>query len=220
MERTYKTYPVRSGIAAVLAVCAGGLAIAGLAGLVPVLMAAIATIALGAVLVFEGRAFAARTPERLPPSEAEGRWRLIRGTTVTEAIAGFAGTMLGVLALLSVAPMSLIPIALIVFGVGILMEGGSMGLVPRWRYAEEGKDKREREREDDEPSVPLRASSVGIDMIAGITGIGLGILALIGIIPVTLVLVSLFVFGFTLTVNSLVLSRELPVSGYGHAHSH
>ncbi len=219
MERTYKTYPVRSGIAAVLAVCAAGLAIAGLAGLVPILMAAIATIALGTVLVFEGRAFAARTPHRLPSSEAASRWQLFQGTTVTESVAGIAGTMLGVLALLSVAPMALIPIALIVFGVGMLMEGGSMGLIPRWRFAEEGKEPKPKESEEYLPSTSLRASSVGIDMIAGITGIGLGILALIGIVPVTLVLVSLFVFGFTLTVNAMVLNREYPVIGYTHAHS-
>ena len=214
MERTHKMYPVRSGIAAIGAVCTAGLAIAALAGQVPVILAAIATIVLGLVLIFEGRAFAARSPDRLPSSEAATRWQLFQGTTVTESVTGITGTMLGVLALLSVAPMTLIPIALIVFGIGMLMEGGAMGLIPRWRLAEEGK-----ESEEYVPSVSLRASSVGIDMIAGVVGIGLGILALIGLAPVTLVLVSLFVLGFTLTVNAMVLNREFPVYSHREAHS-
>jgi hypothetical protein len=219
MERTYKTYPVRSGIAAVLAVSAAGLAIAGLAGLVPGLMAAIATIALGIVLVSEGRAFAVRTPDRNPSTESGSRWRFFQGTTVTESVSGLVGTMLGVLALLSVVRMELLPIALIVFGLGILMEGGSMGIIPKWRYAEQERNPDPGESGDDLPSLSFRAS-VGIDMLAGIAGIGLGILALVGIAPITLVLVSLFVLGFTLTVNSMVLSREFPTYGYARAHSH
>jgi len=81
------------------------LAIAGLAGVWSMNIAAIATIILAAAILVEGGVF------------TEREMLLRRGELAsTELLAGLGGVVLGILALLGVAPGTLISVATIVFG--------------------------------------------------------------------------------------------------------
>jgi hypothetical protein len=102
-----------AGIAAVV------LAIVGLAGLYPVYLTAIASIVLGVALLLQGGAVAARFSQLL--AEAAGTRltnRELGGGMSAEFLAGAAGVVLGILALLRVFPEVLLPVAAIVFGGG------------------------------------------------------------------------------------------------------
>ena len=82
------------------------LAILGLAGVVPMYMAFIATIVLGVALLFEGWALASRYSKLL--SEMGGGLLTateLGGGITAEFLAGAAGVALGILALLGVVPM-------------------------------------------------------------------------------------------------------------------
>ena len=83
------------------------LAIAGLAGIWVNNLAAIATIVLGAAVLLESGAFSPTTIER-------GEWA--SGTFM----AGLAGIILGILALLGKAPGTLLSVAVLGFGAGFL----------------------------------------------------------------------------------------------------
>ncbi len=79
------------------------LAIAALAGVQPYLLAGIATIVLGAAVLIEGGVL-------------DGREVIERGELAsTEFLGGFAGIILGILALLGIASMTLLSVAVIVF---------------------------------------------------------------------------------------------------------
>ena len=94
------------------------LAIAALAGVRSALFAAIATIVLGAAVLIEGGVLA-------------GAEMIERGEfATTEFLGGLTGVVLGILALVGVAPASLLSVAIIVFGATLLfsrMAGGEFG---------------------------------------------------------------------------------------------
>jgi hypothetical protein len=92
------------------------LAIVGLAGVFQSTMAAIAAIILGASILNESGIHLAgfRRYFALPMEEEAG----------TKILGGIAGIVLGILALLGVAPLSLLSVAIIVFG-GAFFLGGN-----------------------------------------------------------------------------------------------
>jgi len=167
------------------------LAILGLAGMLPVTMAAIATIAVGIALLAQGGAVAARWSRIARDAGYPGDTRVeMSGGVGAEVFGGATGIVLGVLALLGVLPGVLLAIALIAFGgalllaSGVTMELGSVG-------AGVG--------EGGEP--PLRevsAGASGLQVLAGVGGVVLGILALLGGLSqmaLNLILVGLLVVG-------------------------
>ncbi len=103
------------------------LAIVALTGILSMYLTAIAAIALGVALIFEGLANAARY-SRLVVDESEARrWARAEagGGMSLELLCGGAGVALGILALLKIAPMVLLPIAAIVFGIGLIFGSGA-----------------------------------------------------------------------------------------------
>jgi len=199
MTESREDHPMRSLSAAILAAGVIVLGILGLANLVPRVLASIATMAMGAALCFEGRALAHRAAPGRPGDPTFFRW-----TTDTETVTGTVALVLGILSLLSLDRMILLPIAAIIVGVGILFESGALrGLVEPMGAASASGGPR--------PARIVKASA-GIDGLAGLTGVVLGILALV--IPgyaSALVLISMLVYGVTMTVNGAVLSREGPL---------
>jgi len=91
------------------------LAIVGLAGVFSASMAAIATIVLGAAVLFEGGAFAATHTSERGDLYSETRIEQSGGVGA-EFLGATAGIILGILALLGAAPMVLISVAVLVFG--------------------------------------------------------------------------------------------------------
>ena len=102
------------------------LAILALVGVMPERMAAIATLAVGGALLLEGIAIATRfsnlfsqTGRSLADAAELG------GGMGAEFLGGVAGGVLGLLAILNIAPMTLMSIAIIVLGAALLLSSGT-----------------------------------------------------------------------------------------------
>jgi hypothetical protein len=173
-----------SGAEAIAGAGALVLAILGLAGIFPLILAPIAVIAAGAAFLFQGAAVAAR--HRRLAFEAGGGGVEIEAGMSAEMLGGLAGITLGILALIGIETVPLLAISAIVFGGALLF--GSPAIYRASRA---------------EPEVPIldiiaretAAGAAGAQALIGIGAIALGILALVGIIPQTLVLVSVLSVG-------------------------
>jgi hypothetical protein len=119
-ESMAKTVATGSGVEAVAGGAALVLAILGLAGLLPMVLASIAVIAAGAAFLFQGAAVAAR--HRRLALEAGGGEAEIETGMSTEIAGGLAGIALGILALIGIETVALLAISAIVFG-GTLLFG-------------------------------------------------------------------------------------------------
>lgn len=104
-----------------------GLALLGLLQIHPAVMAALAMIVASATSIFEGVAIASRRSEEAPSSREEARRQEI-GTTSAEFTGGAAGAVLGMLALVGVAPEVTLAVAAVLLGGARLAGGG--GSVP------------------------------------------------------------------------------------------
>lgn len=154
------------------------LAIVGLAGYLPLHGAGIATIAVGLALLAQGSTLAARWQEA---RRIAGREQLDRLGMSTEMFGGLAAIVLGTLALVGVAPETLLAVAAIVLGAALLLGGGAQPELA----------------EDDTPSHwhvtrdAVRASS-GVMVMGGLSSLVLGVIAVAVESPVVpLVLTSL-----------------------------
>src|SRR5919108_4582456 len=119
-ESMARTVATGAGAEAVAGGAAVVLAILGLAGLLPMVLASIAVIAAGAAFLFQGAAVTAR--HRRLTLEAGGGEAGIETGMSAEIIGGLAGIALGILALLGVEMMALLAVSAIVFG-GTLLFG-------------------------------------------------------------------------------------------------
>lgn len=180
------------------------LAIIGLAHVFPQLLASIASIAVGISLAFEGGAISARYAaligERQPGEGAVG-WQ---GTT-SLFMAGAAGIALGILALVNVKPMILIPVAAVVFGAALILDSGANAHLATLeaRYGA-GSNFR--------PGL-LRESaqeSAGTQVLVGVGGVALGIIALTGIAPLVLSLVAMLIIGGANLMSGALIGERLP----------
>jgi len=166
------------------------LAILALAGVLPESLAAIAIIALGAAMMFKGGAVAARLAElnqELMTGTAEEAE--LAGGMTAETMTGIAGIVLGILALLGVAPMALMAVSLLVFGGGLLFASAANSELNELRI---GGDASYRERKVLHASVSVASGS---EVLVGLGAAVLGILALVGLAPLTLTLVGLLSIG-------------------------
>jgi hypothetical protein len=173
----------------ILALGAVVLGILGLVGLFPTELAAIAVIALGVMLLSEGasimfRAYAllaeAGAGETLAVSE-------VSRAITAEFLAGVAGVVLGILALVGIAPLTLVSVAVIAYGAMLMVSsGGAIGF--DWPAIGENERVRRLVRS-------LRGAAADAQLLVGLAAVVLGILGLIGIKAVTLVLVALLAIG-------------------------
>ena len=197
-ESMAKTVATGSGAEAVAGGGALVLAILGLAGLFPMILAAIAVIAAGAAFLFQGAAVVSR--HRRLALEAGGGEAEIEAGMSAEIIGGLAGIALGILALVGVEAIALLAVSVIVFG-GTLLFGSPA--VYRASKAEPGgaiADQIVRE---------TTAGAAGAQALVGIGTITLGILALVGIIPQTLVLVAVLCVGGAALLSSGALTGKM-----------
>lgn len=181
------------------------LGILGLAGLVPIYLGAIAVIAVGVSLLFQGGAVTARLVDLL---EQVGGGELdveeLGGGLTAELVGGATGVVLGTLALLDLAPAVLVPVAIIAFGAALLLSGGGvrrMGTVAT------------RTDVSDEVRVitqqitrKVRAEAIGAQVLIGLGVVVLGILALVGFDPATLSLVALIALGAGILMSGTALA--------------
>ena len=176
------------------------LAILALVGVMPERMAAIATLAVGVALLLEGIAIATRfsnlfskTGRSLADAAELG------GGMGAEFLGGAAGGVLGLLAILNIAPMTLMAIAIIVFGASLLLSSGTT-----YRVDALASKLGQRNLTAGQTLVALAAS--GIQVLVGIAGIALGIIALVGVSTMTLILVGLLCAGSSVLISGTALS--------------
>lgn len=174
------------------------LAIIALAGLVPEVLMAVATIVFGAALIAQAGALLSEYSGLSFPSTAiatsAAQDSLSGGGVGVMFMVGVAGIVLGILALLGFAPIVLCASALIAFGGALLLGSGSV------RNAHQLQAALRRAGGITQPATEaltgeMAAGSAGAQMLAGIAAIVLGIVALSSGISLTLTLVGLLVVG-------------------------
>jgi hypothetical protein len=182
------------------------LAIIALAGVSPGIMPAIATIVFGAALLIQGGTMLSEYSHIIfPTGAASPSMEYFGGGSLSAVfLVGAAGVVLGVLALLGIAPASLTAIAIIAFGSALILSSNSV----RHLYLLKASASRM-----DGPQIAsefvageMTASSAGVQTLAGLAAIILGILAIAGHDPAVLTLVALLVLGATVVLTGSTLS--------------
>jgi hypothetical protein len=181
------------------------LTILGLARVYPIDMAAISVIAIGASLLFDGGAIGARFSRLLAAtgSDAIGTAELGGGITA-EFLGGAAGIVLGLLSLLGMAPVTLCPVAAIVFGGALLLGSGAtarlnvLEITAHTTHARAEAIVRE-----------AVTAAAGAQVLTGLAAILLGILALVGFNPSVMTLVALLCLGASVVLSGSAISGRV-----------
>ncbi len=158
-----------SAMGAMVSIAVIALAIVGLAGALSPTMAAIATIVTGAAILIEGGALEAGAL-RFQMASSSRNADFSRFSNA-EALGGVAGIVLGILALLGISWATLLSVAVLVFGVTLLLSGS--GFAERAWFA----------------------GPADGQLLLGLSVAVLGILAVIGVSQLSLVLVGLLILG-------------------------
>lgn len=180
------------------------LAIIGLSGFMQGTMLAVATIGVGASLLFEGGAVASRLSE-LVHDTTEGRLDVLElgGGLSAEFVAGLAGVTLGILSLVHVMPLFLSPIAVIVFGAALMI---GAGVKNRLNMLTVGSEEHHVAKMIAREAI-LAAN--GVLILAGMGGVVLGILALLRIDPMILTLVGLLSISAAIMLSGTALGTKM-----------
>lgn len=190
-----------SGIAAVV------LVILSFIGVLRTPLAAIATIAIGLGLLLQGLALTRRQDEIRQQLAATGDTKAAGAVDTgmtAEFIAGIIGIALGILALFGVAPISLMAIAAIVFGIALIMGGP---LTTRLDELNESSARIEGVSLEGDPKVVRTAS--GLEVLVGIAAVILGVLTLLGIANgLFLTLVALLITGAAIAFSGGIVARR------------
>jgi hypothetical protein len=194
---------VVEGLAALAGVV---LAILGIIGLVPLYMASIAVILIGAALLAQGSAIASEYTKLLSRLSG-GSFATVElgaGTTAEFVIGGSAVT-LGILSLVNIHPNILLPAAVIAVGAGLVLTSGSTTRLNdlKLEAAKAGEAAHHMMRS-------AVSGAAGAQMIAGLATIVLGILALVvaaDTMPITLV--GLLVGSAALALSASALSSKM-----------
>jgi hypothetical protein len=185
------------------------LTILGLASVAPNFLVAIATIAFGAALLLHGSALLGEYA-RLANQAGAGTSAAVGGGGLSAVLlAGAAGIILGILALLGINPVILTAIAVIAFGSALILSSNSALRLHLFKLATTKGDERTQRLTGDILGGEMLSSSAGIYGLTGLAAIVLGILALAGFTPVVLVLVALLALGSVNVVNGIDVSGVL-----------
>ncbi len=181
------------------------LAVLALSGVKPEVLVSIATIVFGAALLIQGGAMLSELAQTEVMPEAEVAPS--GGGLSSLFLVGVAGIVLGVLALLGVYPAVLTSVAIIAFGGALIMSSSSVWHLLTSRAITTGFQMRS-------PVVRMVASEVaagssGLQAMAGLAVIVLGILAVAGVSTVALTLIALLVAGAALVMTGSTLSGTL-----------
>jgi hypothetical protein len=179
------------------------LSILGIVGMFQNDLAAIAVIGVGVILLFQGANVVLRYTELLYEAGATGKAHaaeVSRGIT-TEFLAGVAGIVLGILALLRIVPLTLMSVAVITYGGALLLTSGESIWVSS--FSTENEVVRQLMH-----SVSLAAA--GGQVLVGLAALVLGILGLVGIAPITMILVALLATGASILLRGSFVGGFLP----------
>lgn len=158
----------------------------------PIVMGAVATIAIGIALLSQGASIMARWRDAAPKLQGPkpDRSELVEGVS-TEVFGGAVGIVLGIIALVGIKPSVMLPVAAIVFGGSLLLGGAAQ---PDLVYLAPDKNPRFARA-----SFSAIQASGGIMVLVGVAAAVLGILALLQVGPaLSLSLVAMLSIGFAL----------------------
>ena len=179
------------------------MSILGIVGLFPTYLAAIAVIVLGVVLLFQSVNVALQYSDVLYEARATNQMdasHLSRGITL-ELLAGMAGMVLGVLALLGIVATTLLSVAAITYGAALLLTSGeSLWLDSLGTQGDEVVGGLIRS---------MSLSAAGAQALLGLAGMVLGILGLVGIAATMMVLVAFLATGVSILLRSSSAGRLL-----------
>lgn len=188
-----------AGLAAVV------LAILGLIGVLPVDFAAVGLIVVAAALLIEGTSIAASVYRAQTRRRADdGQLPEIAGGLGAESLAAVAGLALALLALLRVDPFTLMPVAAIVLGVGMMFGSAAAARMNSIRLVGPGTP-------DTAGLVAreaVRAAS-SAHVLVGLAVVILGIVAIAAASPLTLTLICVLCLGGTVLLSGAAIGGRL-----------
>ena len=120
----------------------------------------------------------------------------IAGGSIGEGIAAIGAVALGILALIGIFPQILIPIAAIAIGTAFFLEGGTI-VRQITKFVSESRNIRSE----------TFSGGITAELLAGVVGITLGILALLRIVPIILLPVVAVVCGAALIIGGTITAR-------------
>jgi hypothetical protein len=184
------------------------IAIIGLAHFAPLILLSIATIAVGTAVMFQGGMISARYHNTVSQEGVSDYGRKVRGWAHVGVmyLAGIAGIALGILSLLGFVPTVLVPAALIAVGISLLF--GS-AVTARLNARDMARMSGEAEKQEMEMLRERGLFSAGVQSVAGVAAVGLGVLALAMVFPIELSLIAVLALGLGLFLNGAVLSRMM-----------
>jgi hypothetical protein len=133
--------------------------------------------------------------------ERERTVEIVGVGSIAEALGAAAAIVLAILGLAGALPFYMMTIGTIVLGAAILFEGGAIAS----RYSKLLSETAEA-GETRTASYEL-GGGMSAEALAGIAGLALGILALLGIVPLTLSAVAMILFGAGLLFGSAAITR-------------
>ncbi len=185
-----------AGIAAIV------LAVIALAGVSAALLASITTIVIGVGLMVQAFNSAAGSPRGVAASAAAaGGMTEVGGAALIDCVVGIAGIVLGILALVGINASHLVPVALIVFGGGLLLSG-AVGTGSTYASATSAGGQTQVVHHGS-------AAAGGLEVLVGIAAIVLGILSLIFMTSWVLVLAGFIAVGAALLIVSATFSGAM-----------
>ncbi len=186
------------------------LAIIGLSGARPEMLVAIATIVFGAALLVQGGAILSEYvgiifPEGAGPISMEQ----FGGSSISALfMAGAAGIVLGILALVGVESAILTSVSIIAFGAGLLVSSNSVSQLHALKRAAET-SQGVAEGGAAVVAHEMASGSAGVTALAGLAAVVLGILALCDVHAIVLQLSALIALGATLVLTGSTMSATV-----------
>lgn len=188
------------------------LAICGLVNLSPPILGAVATIVFGVALLIQGGAMVSEYAQVSFPADVDGAAIDSFGgnSLVAVFLVGAAGIVLGVLSLLGVQAGTLMPISVIAFGTALLLSSNAVWRLYVLRRASRLQPLSATQGGGEIIASEMASGSAGLQAVAGLTAIVLGIIALAGSTnDLTINLVALLVLGATLILTGSTLSATV-----------
>ena len=184
------------------------LAIIALSGVSQAMLGAIATIVFGAALLIQGGTMLSEYTRLIFPSDAVDPAEEIGGGGGLSALflVGAAGIVLGVLALLSIYPQTLMAVAVIAFGGALVLSSTSVWHLYRAKQVSHRFGATRTLSGGEILAGEMASGSAAMQCLAGLAAIVLGILAVTGTNPTVLTLVGLLVLGATVLLTGSTLS--------------
>jgi hypothetical protein len=187
------------------------LAILGLAGIETTYMLPIAALVIGAAFVVEGGVLIARYADAMTETPANRASMQLGGGVTTEFLGGCAGIVLGILALVGIAPQVLVSVAVLVFGAALIWESRATS---RFESFESSSTAHPMGHEIAREAM-LAAS--GAQAFIGLATVVLGILALTHIATVALTLVAMLIVGASIVLTGSAVTGWF-MSGTARTH--